>query len=708
MNFKNELLSRIFIVLAAVLLAAVLILIQLVNVGLVNRDKWIKMGDKFSLSLEPVDAERGNILTESGATLATSLPYYELRMDAACPSITDNILKEKLDSLSYCLWKYVNPTISQINWKKKILLARHENNRYLLLKDDIGYDLFEKVKTFPIFNLGRNAGGIIGIRKSKREFPYGNLARRTIGYMRETVQPVGIEGAFNTVLRGEQGKRLMQKLPGGIKIPAEDFDRISPTNGKDLVITIDENIQDIAHDELRLSLLHHNAEYGCAVIMEVKTGKIRGMVNLEKSGDDYNEVLNYALGGAVEPGSTFKAASVLALMEDGYVKTILDTVREYKGLRKYGDREMKDAHLHNTDTTTLLHAFATSSNTGISGLLTKYYGENNAGQFIEKLKQFRLNEMTGLEIPGEILPTIKEAYSSSDYWSGTTLPWMSIGYELAITPLQLLTFYNAIANDGTLMKPYLVSEYRNFNSDYVVKSFSPQVLKKHIASRKSIKMMKQLLEAVVEDGGTASNLKGSDYKIAGKTGTSQMNYQKINNKSSMGYRSSFVGYFPADNPMYSMIIVVSEPRQNGYFGGSVAGPVFKNIADRIFSKMYDRHIAFNKESTDDVKKTQTNIVTSGYQSDFTYLLDKLDISFDHDVKTDWAKAEKSKDEIVLKDKKIDMNRIPNVIGMGLRDATFLLEGMGLKVEAVGFGKVKKQSISPGTLVRRQMVRLFLG
>jgi cell division protein FtsI (penicillin-binding protein 3) len=710
MNFKNELLSRVYLVMLIVVLAALLILGQLVKIGLIERDKWIKMGDKFSFSLEPVDAERGNILTESGATLATSLPFYELRMDAGCPSLTNEIFSKKLDSLCYCLWKFVDPTISQKSWKQKIVMARHDKNRYLLLKDDIGYDLFEKVKTFPIFNLGRNTGGLIGIRKSKREFPYGNLGRRTIGYSMQTVQPVGIEGAFNNFLRGEQGMRLMQKIPGGNKIPAEDFDRIAPINGKDVVITLDESIQDIAHDELSNALIHHNAEYGCAVVMEVKTGKIRAMVNLEKSNGGYVEALNYALGGSVEPGSTFKAASVLALLEDGYLDNITDTIKLFKGRKKYGDKEMKDAHDHNIDSTDLKHAFAISSNTGISNLVNTYYGNNQAGKFINRLKQFRLNEKTGLEIPGEVTPTLKEAYSSKDLWSGTTLPWMSIGYELAITPLQLLTFYNAIANDGTMMKPYLVSEIRDYNKDYVVKSFEPQILKKHIASRKSIRLMKELLEAVVDVGGTAANLAPKDYKIAGKTGTSQMNYQKINNATNFGYRSSFVGYFPADNPMYSMIVVVSEPKQNGYYGAYVAGPVFRNISDRIFSRMYDRHIAFNETKLDPevALKNKPNLVSAGYQSDLSYLLDKLDLPFDHDVKGEWAKTSKENDQIKLTDKKLDSNKIPNVIGMGLRDATYLLESMGLKVEAVGCGKVKRQSIAPGTLVTRQIVRLFLG
>ncbi len=710
MNFKNELLSRVYFVMLIVVLAALLILGQLVRIGIFQRDKWISMGDKFSFSLEPVDAERGNIISESGATLATSLPYYELRMDVGCPSLTDKIFRSKLDSLCYSLWKFVDPTVSQQAWKQKIVNARHEKNRYLLLKDEIGYDLFEKAKSFPIFNLGRNTGGLIGVRKNKREFPYGTLARRTIGYFKETVQPVGIEGAFNNILRGEQGMRLMQKIPGGNKIPAEDFDRISPINGNDIVITLDESIQDIAHDELMNALSHHNAEYGCAVIMEVKTGKIRGMVNLEKSKDSYIEALNYALGGAVEPGSTFKAASILALMEDGYIKNVSDTIKLFKGRKKYGDKEMKDAHAHSIDSLDLKHAFAISSNTGISNLVQTYYGDNQASKFIDRLKQFRLNEKTGLEIPGEVDPTLKDAYSSKDFWSGTTLPWMSIGYELAITPLQLLTFYNAIANDGKMMKPYLVSEIKSYNKDYVVKSFEPQVLKKHIASRKSIKMMKELLEAVVDEGGTAANLQPKDYQIAGKTGTSQMNYQKFKSATSMGYRSSFVGYFPADNPMYSMVVVISEPRQNGYYGAYVAGPVFRNISDRIFSRMYDRHIAYNQDNTDDEPKIKSkpNIVSAGYQSDLSYLLDKLDLPFDHDVSGKWAKTEKGDTEIKLSDKKIDSNRIPNVIGMGLRDAAYLLESLGLKVESVGCGKVKRQSISPGTLVRRQNVRLFLG
>ncbi|HND17684.1 MAG TPA: penicillin-binding transpeptidase domain-containing protein, partial [Saprospiraceae bacterium] len=267
-----------------------------------------------------------------------------------------------------------------------------------------------------------------------------------------------------------------------------------------------------------------------------------------------------------------------------------------------------------------------------------------------------------------------------------------------------------IANDGKMMKPYLVSEIREYNKDRVKKSFEPQVLKKHIASRKSVRVIRELLEAVVDEGGTAMNLRSSDYKIAGKTGTSQMNYQKINNTSNVGHRSSFVGYFPADKPMYSMVVVVSEPKQNGYYGAYVAGPVFKNIADRIFSRMYDEHIAYNevKPDKEELKKNKPGLVTAGFQSDVSYLLDKMDVDFEEDVNTDWVKTSVEADKITLADKKIDPNKVPNVIGMGLRDATYLLERMGLKVEVVGCGKVKRQSISPGTLVRRQVVKLFLG
>lgn len=709
MNFKNELLLRVYIVLIAIVLAALLVFGQLVRVGVIDREKWKSMGDKFSLSMMPVNAERGNILSETGAVLATSLPYYELRMDVGSPALTHEIFKKNVDSLSYYMWKYVDKTIGVAAWKSKLITGRNNKDRFLLLSDKVDYDVYEKVKSFPIFNLGRFKGGLIALRKSKREFPYGDLARRTIGYSRETIQPVGIEGAFDNILRGEQGKRLMQKVVGGNWIPAEDIARIAPINGNDLVITIDESIQDIAHSELKSALSHHNAEYGCAIVMEVKTGKIRALVNLDKDGDTYNEKFNYALGGAVEPGSTFKLATVLALLEDGYIKSINDTVKLNKGKCDYGDRVMMDAHPHGIDSTSIKSAFAMSSNVGISKLVQKYYGDTDKGvQFIDKLKQFRLNLTTGLEIPGEAQPTIKDAYSTKDYWSGTTLPWMAIGYELAVTPLQLLTFYNAVANDGKMMKPYLVSEVRKYNQDYILKSFEPQILNKRIASKKSIRIAKELLESVLDKGGTAYNLSTKAYKIAGKTGTSQMNYQKIKSDQAFGYRSSFVGYFPADNPMYSMIVVISEPRQNGYYGAYVAGPVFRNISDRIFSRMYDQHIAYNEDKAKDAEVRKVPTVSAGYQSDMSYILDKLDMPFDHDVKTDWAKVEKTDKSIELTDKKIDGNRVPSVIGMGLRDATYLLENLGLRVEAIGCGKVRSQGIAPGSLLRKQTIRLFLG
>ena len=709
MNVKNELLLRVYIVMFAIALAAILVFAQLIRIGVIDREKWKSQGEKFSLKLMDVNADRGNILSETGSMLATSMPFYELRMDAGSPALTDEIFKKHIDSLCFYMAKYVDHNIGAASWKTKFVAGRARKDRFLLLKDNVPYDVYEKVKNFPIFNLGRFKGGLVALRRSKREFPYGDLARRTIGYTRETIQPVGIEGAFDNILKGEQGKRLMQKVIGGNWIPAEDIARVAPINGNDLVITLDETIQDIAHDELRTALEHHNANYGCAIVMEVKTGKIRALVNLDKSGSGYSENFNYALGGAVEPGSTFKLASVMSLIEDGYIKTLNDTVQLGGGIWNFMGKTLQDAHRHGIDSTSLRSAFSMSSNVAFAKLIQKYYGENdNGAQYIKNLRNFRLDQKTGLEIPGEAEPIIKDAYSTKDFWSGTTLPWMSIGYELAVTPLQLLTFYNAVANDGKMMKPYLVSEVRKYNQDRVLKSFEPQILKKHIASKKTIRMVQELLLGVVEKGGTAANLETKAYKIAGKTGTSQMNYQKIKLEGSFGYRSSFVGYFPADNPMYSMIVVISEPRANGYYGAYVAGPVFRGISDRIFSRMFDEHLDFNKDESKEMVIKKVPTVSASYTADMAFIMDKLHLPYDEDVKTDWVKVSKGEKKIELTDKKIDLNKVPNVIGMGLRDATFLLENLGLKVEAIGCGRVRSQGISPGSLLRKQTIRLFLG
>jgi len=708
MNARNELLSRVYIVTAVIVVAATLILGRLVQVAVFQRAKWVKQGQDKTFDTQNVDAERGNILTESGAILATSLPYYELRMDLGCKAMGDNIFHNNIDSLSLCLSKTIRPHYAASYWKNKLITARVTKERYFLVADNVPYESLEKIKKFPLFREGRNVGGLINLLKSKRTLPYGSLAKRTIGYYKTGMQGVGLEGAFNNFLSGEQGQRLVQKIQGGQWVPVEEVAHVTPINGSDLITTLDENIQDIAHAELYDALSHHNAQYGCAIVMEVKTGKIRALVNLDKENGEYVENLNYAITNALEPGSTFKLASVMAMMEDGYIESVKDTVVLSRGKWKIVDRIMEDSHPHNIDSTTLLKAFAMSSNVAIARLVKKHYDDkHDAGKFIQKLKDFRLNETLGFDIVGEAKPIIKEAYSVKDFWSGTTLPWMSIGYELAITPIQLLTFYNAVANDGKIMKPYLVSEIRKHDDSDVIKSYEPTVLKKRLASRKTIRMCRELLEAVVDTGGTASNLQTKQYKIAGKTGTAQLNYSKLNVDEKFGHRSSFVGYFPADNPMYSIIVVVSEPRQNGYFGASVAGPVFRKISDRIFSRMYDQHFAYNE--TESKNKLPMNYATAGIQSDYSILFKELNIPFNYESRGEWSKIKKSDNKFTLIEKQMPKGKIPNVVGMGARDASYLLENLGIKVQFLGCGRIRKQSISPGTLVRsNQTIRLFLG
>jgi cell division protein FtsI (penicillin-binding protein 3) len=556
-------------------------------------------------------------------------------------------------------------------------------------------------------------------RNSERKRPFGIAARRTIGYVREGAVPVGLEGYFNETLGGTTGTQMMLALDkaNDIWIPLDDLTKVEPKSGDDIVTTLDINLQDIVENELYKAVNFHDAEWGTAVLMEVKTGKVKAMANLGRIEYDeetkWYEDYNYAVGRGIEPGSTFKLATIMALLEDGYID-LNDSIDIERGQTTFYEEKMEDSSPFSfkIDSTSIKRAFEISSNVGMAKLVTQYYAEKNAAndnigaaKFIKRLKEFNLHIPTGVEIGGEANPYIKEAYSEEDQWSGTTLPWMSIGYELKLSPLQLLTFYNAVANDGVMVKPHLVTEIQRYGE--TVDVFRPTILNEKIASKETIEEAQELLEAVVTNG-TAYKLKSKRFNFAGKTGTAQVNYRRSSRGTRVGgYQASFAGYFPAEDPVYSCIVVINKPQQNGIYGSEVAGPVFKRIAEKCYTSKLEMHRPINDRPLKILASDELPIKSIGEKTDMKYILDYLDLEYFGNPGTELTVLDLEGDSLMMNQRSIPEDRMPSVVGLGLRDALFVLENKGLKVEIDGYGKVVRQSLRAGTIIQGQTVKLTM-
>ncbi len=705
MQIKNEILIRIYVVLSVIILFALILFLQAVKISIFEKDKWLAKAEQYQYSNKKVSQDRGNILSHDGSLLSTSLPYYDIRFDPLTQSITDEIFWRNIDSLSWCLATYVDNTYTPGGMREKLMESRKNGDRYVLIKKNASHLELERIKKFPLFNRGRYRGGLIVEKRPKRERPFGILARRTIGIVREGANAIGLEGRYDKVLGGEAGERLMRKIKGlngeTIWIPADDY-TYNFESGKDIKTTIDINLQDITEEALKRGLQKHNGEFGTAIVMEVETGAIRAIANLGKTEDGWWEKYNYAIGRGIEPGSTFKLASAMALLEDNLID-LDDTIQIFQGKHEFYDEEMVDASYHALDETTFRHVFEISSNVGIALTIDEKY-KNNKSQFVNRLKDFNLDLPTGIEIDGEVAPFIKDPENEDDDWSGITLPWMSIGYELTLTPLQLLTFYNAVANDGRMMKPYLVDEIMQYGETH--KKFNPTVIDKSIAKESTIRKAKELLEGVVSEG-TAKKLKTTLYNFAGKTGTAQVNYSKRRGQK-LKHQASFAGYFPAEEPKYSIIVLINDPKNGSYYGSDVAGPIFREIADKAYSSKFEIQPPMNQEVKPGWRTYSLPDMNVGEKDELAFLLRDLEIPFsDHSDNQSWSIIRSASDTLSLQSRNLNSETIPNVKGMGLRDAIYILENRGLKVTVSGLGKVKKQSIPAGRKIKGQTVHLTM-
>ena len=717
MTVKNEVLVRVYIVLAALAVLGAVIFAKAFQISVLQGAEWRDQGTDEYLIMREIAADRGDILAMDGSLLATSLPFFDIAFDPNSSGMSQQDWDENIDSLAYLLAEEVVDGYTPGAYKEYLVQKRREGREYIPLKKKVPYAEMARIKQFPLFNLGQMRGGFIAVPKFDRDRPFGMMARRTVGYFREPEDGgdslyVGIEGSYNQVLRGEAGLQPMVKLnrSGTAYKPVNDLMLIQPRPGLDVKTTIDIDLQDITEQALYRTMKKHDAEYGTAIVMEVQTGAIRAIANLGKSrreGDDFwYEDYNYAVGTATEPGSTFKLASMMALLEDGHVG-VYDTLDLELGRWEVYDETMQDASYHGLNETSVKTAFEISSNVGMAKLVKHFYGKDRASaeRFIERMHQFRLHVPTGIEIRGEDAPYIKRAYSDDDNWSGTTLPWMAIGYETELTPLQTLTFYNAVANNGYLMQPKLVTEIQQYGE--TVEKFPFTRVRRRIAEEETIATAQFLLEGVVKNG-TAKKHDPPHYDFAGKTGTTQLDYSRIGDRRTVGgYQASFAGYFPARNPRYSCIVLVSKPK-NGFYGSEVALPVFREIADRTVAIKADLHPTLVTEGPiENHRKLPRN--DAGFREDVQYVAAAFDLPVGKMTANEWTVLKPTDaHQVNLVPRTVSSSLVPDVTGMGLRDAVYLLENLGYLVEFSGVGKVKRQSIRAGTTNRGQRIKLFLG
>lgn len=681
---KRTILYRTYIIYFILVMTGIAIVGKAAYIQLVEGPEWREKAQRLTLRYENIEPVRGNIYSSDGKLLAVSVPIYEIRMDVASPHISDEFFRSKVDSLALRLANLFGDR-NAAEYKRLLVQARSAKNRYLLIKRNVSYAELKELRTFPIFNLGRFRGGLIASQQSRREYPFRNLAYRTIGWDREgTENDVGLEGAYSQILSGTSGQKLMQRIGSGAWRPVSDSYEIDPRNGQDIVTTIDATIQDVAHNALLRQMQANRAEQGCVVLMEVETGFVKAIVNLMRAGQGtYEERYNYAIAHSSEPGSTFKLATMLAALEDKAFD-LNDSIDTGKGITFYANRRMQDSEKDGYGTITAQRAFEVSSNVGVSQIIHEYY-KDKPQQFIKRLHNMGLAEPLGIELAGEGTPYIKTPEHSD--WSGISLPWISIGYEVRITPLQILAFYNAIANDGKMVKPLFVQEVRE--AGRTVKRFNPVVINSSVASRRSIAKAHEMLVGVVENG-TARHLKNSAYSIAGKTGTAQIAAGSAGyNKSD--YKASFAGYFPADNPRYSMIVVISNPRQGLYYGAQTAAPVFREIADKIYST----NLEIQQQTYHASVTHQNTRIVAGKKENFLNVFGKLNYPVMDESTGEWAIVRIENDTARIQNRIIHSDRIPNVIGMSARDATYILERMGLRVVLNGIGTVIRQRPGPG-------------
>ena len=705
MEVKKDILWRVYLSFIVMIALGALVLGRAFYIQRVEGKFWSRMGDSLHLKYMPLDAERGTIYSEDGNMLSTSIPIFDVYVDFGADGLREKNgkrFKDNVDSLSLALAELFKDKTSGV-YKKELQLAYKNKDRYYTLKKKISFVEYAQLREFPLVKQGRNKSGFIIDPRDKRINPYVLLANRTIGLSRDNAtKNVGLEQSYDGDLRGTSGQRLMRYIAGAY-MPVEGAE-VEPENGKDIITTLDTYMQDVAENALMKMMVGNNSLHGTAIVMETATGKIKAIANLGKQTDGtYAEDLNYGIGKATEPGSIFKLATLLSLLEDKYItkNSMVDCeggVKQFYGLR------IHDTHPNHV--MSVKEAFAASSNVAFAKLADQYY-HTQPSKFIDHLHHLKLDTLTGIDITAASgKPLIKKPTNRS--WANTTIPYMAHGYEELVTPLHMLMLYNAVANNGKMMKPYLVSAVREYGVD--VRAVNPLVVVEKICSDETLVQLKECLRAVVDSAhGTGHKiLFDSAYAIAGKTGTAVTALNnKGYNKGNKIYQASFLGYFPADKPVYSMAVVIQNSNESKLiYGADVSGTVFKEISDRI----YGRYLSTKKYITPTVDTIQYNYY--GMKNEWASIFGMLKLPYkDSAVGGYWRLSNIKNNQAILNMPvyvNTSSNIIPAVIGMGLKDAIYLMENKGLKVAATGRGKVLSQSLAAGSIFKKgQTIALFL-
>jgi cell division protein FtsI (penicillin-binding protein 3) len=694
MSIRQSILVRVRIAFLCMVAISLAVVAKILYIQVVTGDKWRKKAQANGLAFKSVTAMRGNITAEDGSLLATSTIFFQLAID---PTVAeDEVFNKGIDSLSMLLAKHFKEKQAK-EIKTELLLARQEKKRYkILVNEPITFQQRNIALTFPILREKRK-GGLILEKTQQRLRPFGDLAKRTIGFIQEdtggVVRGRGLEISFHDQLAGTNGQALFQRIAGGAWKPVGDGEQIRPEDGFDIVTTIDIHLQEIVDKALRKALIQHNADNGCVILMEVQTGEIKAMANLGKDENgEYSEINNFATGeiGMAEPGSTFKLATFTALLEEADI-SLDDTVQTGNGTYKFAENAvMTDVKEGGYGKISVKEVFERSSNIGTSKMVFKYF-RDKPQKYYEYLEKFHLTQPLNFQIAGEPTPFIKKP--SNKTWSNTTLPWMSVGYELKVAPIHTLAFCNALANNGKLIQPIIVKAVKKGNK--TVQEFYAKTLVPQIASEKTLRTMRTLMEGVVERG-TATNIRTKEYKIAGKTGTAEKVEKGVYTEK---HYASFVGYFPSDNPKYSCIVAIDNPKTSSQYGALVAAPVFREVADFAY-KSY----LMNNEFKKTVTINKPALIRAAYKADIQVISNELGFQYElpknSDENTDWLLGRVRGDSLLFTNNKMLNALVPNVTGMSLRDALYVLENRGLQVVFHGKGKVKHQSLRIGTKVHR--------
>ncbi|MBC7722070.1 MAG: transpeptidase family protein [Pedobacter sp.] len=689
MEVKKDILWRVYLSFIVMVLICLVIFGKAVYIQQVQGVQWRNMSDSLHQKIQEIDADRGTIYSADGQMLSTSIPQFTIYIDFAADGLREKSgvrFRDNLDSLSYNLARLFNDK-SVSDYKRLLQQGFKSRDRYFQLQKNISYRQYQALKHFPLVRLGKNKSGFIVDEQTIRLNPYKLLAYRTIGLDRENAQKIGLEQTYDTLLKGTTGRRLVRYIAGGVSIPVDDA-QIEPENGKDIVTTLDVFIQEVTENALMKMMVSNEAEHGCAIVMETKTGKIKAIANLGKRpSGEYSEDFNYAISPS-EPGSTFKLATMMSLLEDKKI-TLNSIVNLNGGTWPINGQVVYDAEQHGRFEVTVKEAFALSSNVGMAKLAWQNYS-SNPNQFLRHLHNMRLDTLTGIDITGERNSVIHKP--GSKYWSATTLPWMAFGYNLEVTPLQTATLYNAVANNGKMMRPYLLNAVKEEGE--IIKQYQPKVLVDNVCSQVTVKQLQACLEAVCTDGTAKELFKNSTYKVAGKTGTALVANGNRGYADKI-YQTSFAGYFPANNPQYTIVVVIkNKPNALLHYGASVAGPVFKEIADRLYTN-YVKQANYITKADKKIDSSYFNY--TGAKQDIKQVSTLLKMNYkDSNIATDeWSNISGSKGSVEFTSKQIDNKTMPQLKGMGLKDVVVLCENMGLKVNTKGKGKVAAQSIMAG-------------